>query len=151
MLVALLKAPIFPERKPRAERKFGWLLSRFAPHTVFMHLGAGDCRLARLAASYVERVYAVDPVGNLAGGALPPGNLRLVRADDLAVAVPAGSVDVVFADRPCLAHLKRVHALLAPGGIFLSTDRDLRAPLALAGFAKVRLPWFEPLVEAVKA
>jgi hypothetical protein len=94
VLVALLNRPVFLERKPKSERRFGWPLRRFTLDTVFMHLGAGDCRLARLAASYVERVYAVDAIDNLAGGALPPGNLRPVRSDDLGAAVPEGSFDV---------------------------------------------------------
>ena len=150
MLVALLQREIPLERSKR-NKTFASLLRRFAPHTVFLQLGAGDCRLARLAASYVERVYAVDPIGNLAGGALPPGNLRLLRGADLGVAVPEGSVHPVFAERSLVTPpLERIHRLLAPGGVFLSTDRDLRPRLVAAGFAKVRFPWFEPLVEAIK-
>ena len=41
--------------------RFEPLLRRFTPTTVFMHVGAANCDLAILAASFVDRVYVVDP------------------------------------------------------------------------------------------
>jgi methyltransferase family protein len=131
------------------ERQFSWLVRRFTPHTVFMHVGAGDCALALLAAGYVERVYAVDPFGHRLLRRLPV-NLRLVLSDARGIPVPEGTVDVAFASEPLAHPLDAIRGLLAPGGVFLATDRALRPRLIAAGFSRARLPWFQPLVEAVK-
>jgi hypothetical protein len=123
---------------------------RFTPHTVFMEIGAGDCSLALLAASYVERVYAVDPASRIAGGRLPPSNLRLVLSDELGIPVPEGSVDLAFSSRPGAGRLVLAHRSLASGGVFVTSDLGARAALASAGFVRVRQPWFEPVLTGVK-
>jgi hypothetical protein len=114
----------------------------FTPRTVFMEIGAGDCALALSAASYVERVYAVE-VGEFPGRARLPGNLRLLPAEGIA----QESVDIAYSARPALrgtAQLARIYRSLAPGGTFICAAREY-APRALrevflqAGFRSVRL------------
>jgi hypothetical protein len=127
------------------------LLRRFTPHTVFMEIGAGDCSLAILAASYVERVYAVDPGERIGSGRPPPGNLRLVLSEEPGIAVPEGSVDLAYSARPNPARLRLAHRSLATGGIFVTSDLGARAAARAAGFVRVRKPWFEPVLVAVKS
>ena len=114
----------------------------FTPRTVFMEIGAGDCALALSAASYVERVYAVE-VGEFPGRARMPCNLRLLPAEGIA----QDSVDIAYSARPSLrgtAQLAKVHRSLAPGGTFVCTVREyapseLREVFLQAGFRSVRL------------
>ncbi|HVJ25448.1 MAG TPA: hypothetical protein VM756_16110, partial [Burkholderiales bacterium] len=67
------------------------LLPRFTPTTVFMHVGARDCELAIAAASYVERVYVVDPL-RIPRGVRLPVNLRLVASSEHGLPIPEGTV-----------------------------------------------------------
>jgi len=126
------------------------LVRRFTPHTVFMEIGAGDCSLALLAASYVERVYAVDPASRIAGGRLPPSNLRLVLSDEIGIPVPEGSVDLAFSAQPTPGRMRLAHRVLAPRGIFVTSDLGAGEAARVCGFVRVRQPWFESVLVAVK-
>ena len=114
----------------------------FTPRTVFMEVGAGDCALALSAASYVERVYAVE-VGEFPGRARLPCNLRLLPAEGIA----QDSVHIAYSARPSLrgtAQLRNIHRSLAPGGTFVCAAREytageLREVFLRAGFRSVRL------------
>jgi hypothetical protein len=130
---------------PRFER----LLRRFTPSTVFMHVGAADCSLAILAAGFVERVYAVDPAAIPERGTRLPINLRLVASSGEGLPIPEGTVDVALTEDPTL--LRYIRRCLVPGGMLISPDRALSNALRDAGYSRVRLPWFAPVVEAVKA
>lgn len=129
---------------PRFERLF----RRFTPTTVFMHVGARDCELGVLAAAYVERVYVVDPDAIPERGARLPVNLRLVASNDSGLPIPEGTVDVALTEDP--SKLRFIRRCLAPGGVLLSPDRALGNALRDAGYTRVRIPWFNPLVEAVR-
>jgi hypothetical protein len=130
---------------------FAFLVRRFTPRTVFMHIGAaigGEVsRLALEAASYVERVYAVDASGGLLQNLLGPCNLRLVRGDAARLGVPQASVDVAwsgaFMDALGAAdareHLDAVRRSLAPGGKYFFCGRAPSPEMFLeAGFWKLR-------------
>ena len=149
MLVGLLLKQM-PFERAKGGAFLPSLLSRFTPHTVFMEIGAGDCSLAMLAATYVERVYAVDPANRIIGGRLPPSNLRLVLSDEIGLPVPEGSVDLAFSAQPTPARMRLAHRSLAPGGVFVTSDLDARARAVEAGFVRVRQPWFESVLVAVK-
>jgi hypothetical protein len=86
----------FQRRKHDPHEEFAFLLRRFTPRTVFMDVGATGCDLALEAASYVERVYAVDVSGQLLRSVLVPCNVRLVLCDGVRIPVPEASVDVAF-------------------------------------------------------
>ena len=118
--------------------QFQFLLRFFTPRTVFMHLGAGDCSLALRAASYVERVYALDASREVLCGVRLPCNLRLAR--ELPV---EERVDVAFATRgpgDGSAALDGICRSLAPGGSYFCTGpvRRTRRRLLDAGFSQVR-------------
>lgn len=113
-----------------------------------MHVGAADCELAILAASYVERVYAVDPERIPARGTRLPVNLRLVASTEEGLPIPEGTVDIALTEDP--TRLRFIRRCLVPGGVLLSPDRALSNALRDAGYSRVRLPWFAPLVEAMR-
>ena len=133
----------FPLRSsPAKAGAFAFLERRFTPRTVLMEIGAADCELALRAASFVERVYAVDPFGFL-HGVLVPCNLKLVRCDGVRIPVPAASVDLAWSGRflehlhpdDRLEHLKSVRRSLARGGIYFCASKG---PFLEAGFSAVR-------------
>jgi len=127
---------------------FDKLLRRFTPTTVFMHVGAADCGFAILAASYVERVYVVDPVSIPERDTRLPLNLRLVAANGDGLPIPEGTVDVALTEDP--TRLRFIRRCLAPRGVLLSPDRALSRALRDAGYSRIYVPWFAPLVEAMR-
>ena len=123
------------------------LLPRFTPTTVFMHVGARDCELAVAAARYVDRVYIVDPL-RIPRGVRLPINLRLVASNEAGLPIPEGTVDVALTEDP--TKLRFIRRCLVPGGVLLSPDRALSNALRDAGYSRIRVPWFNPLVEAMR-
>ena len=88
---------------------FRLLLPLLTPRTVFLHVGAGDGALALLAATYVERVYAIGVTQKFARRPRLPTNLRF--------AWPRyGEVDVAFSERPQPQWAGQIRSTLAPGG-----------------------------------
>lgn len=128
--------------------RFDRLLRRFTPTTVFMHVGAADCGFAILAANYVERVYVVDPAIIPERDTRLPLNLRLVASTEAGLPIPEGTVDVALTEDP--TRLRFIRQCLAPGGVLLSPDRALSNALRDAGYSRVYVPWFAPLVEAMR-
>ena len=129
--------------------RFGRLWRRFTPTTVFMHVGAASCELAILAASFVERVYVVDPLRIPERDTRLPVNLRLVASNEQGLPIAEGTVDLALTEDP--SQLRFIRRCLAPGGVLLSPDRALSNALRDAGYSRVRVPWFAPLVEAFKS
>ena len=128
--------------------RFDRLLRRFTPTTVFMHVGAADCGFAILAASYVERVYVVDPAISPERETRLPLNLRLVASTEEGLPIPEGTVDVALTEDP--TRLRFIRQCLAPGGVLRSPDRALSNALRDAGYSRINVPWFAPLVEAMR-
>ena len=128
--------------------RFDKLLRRFTPTTVFMHVGAASCDFAVLAAGFVERVYVVDPLCIPDRGTRLPVNLRLVASSEHGLPIPEGTVDVALTEDP--AQLRYIRRCLVPGGVLLSPDRALSNALRDAGYSRIRVPWFNPLVEAMR-
>jgi hypothetical protein len=128
--------------------RFDRLLRRFTPTTVFMHVGAADCGFAILAANYVERVYVVDPAIIPERDTRLPLNLRLVASTEAGLPIPEGTVDVALTEDP--TRLRFIRQCLAPGGVLLSPDRALSNALRDAGYSRIYVPWFAPLVEAMR-
>jgi hypothetical protein len=113
------------------EKRFNFLRRFFTPQTVFME--AGFCEIALRAASWVDRVYAIDLPAGIVKNVVPPINMRFEYA------VPENSVHVAYAERDC--DVARVYRALAPGGVFFSA-----VPLpSLKHFRKVSFPWFKPV------
>ncbi len=113
------------------------LLERFLkPETVFLEVGAGDCRLSLAVAARVRKVYAVDVSAQIAQfGDAPPG-FELIISDGTSIPAPGGSVELVYSNQlmehlhPEDAHdqLRAIHAALAPGGRYICIT-----PNALSG------------------
>jgi hypothetical protein len=112
-----------------------------------MHVGAADCELAIAAASYVDRVYVVDPL-RIPRGVRLPINLRLVTSNEEGLPIPEGTVDIALTEDP--TKLRFIRRCLVPGGTLLSPDRALSNALRDAGYSRIRVPWFNPLVEAMR-
>jgi hypothetical protein len=125
------------KRETEVQRQFAFLRRFFTPRTVFMHLDAADCQLALEAASYVERVYALDVEQGLTRGVRLPCNLRL--------GIAKGPVDVAFSEELDTERLRYIHQSLVPGGkyfFYLTGDyREARRKLREAGFSEVRFPF----------
>jgi ubiquinone/menaquinone biosynthesis C-methylase UbiE len=150
MLVALRPPVRFNRPQPKPDQEYAFLERRFTPRTVFMEIGGADCRLALRAASYVERVHAVDVSGQFIHHVLMPCNLRLVLCDGVHLPVPEASVDVAwsgaFMDQliadDAREHLQSVRRSLAPGGEYLcrtrGEPRELCKRFLEAGFSAVR-------------
>lgn len=136
------------EKSAATHRQFLALKRFFGPRTVFMHVGAGDCVLALQAVTYVERVYAIDPLEEVLRRRRLPVNLRAVYAGPGGFGVQGGSVHVAYSETLEAARLKEILRCLAPGGAYLfrplraHTARQLREALLGAGFSSVRFPAF---------
>jgi hypothetical protein len=129
-------------RERDAERELRSLRPILDLHSVIMEIGAGDCTLARRAAGYVERVYALDvnedAMGRLGG---PPNLVRVVH-DGVRIPLPEGIVDVAFSRGLVLSQLPGICHALKDGGVYLTNSKgpaaELRAALLDAGFSAVR-------------
>lgn len=146
----------FPKRLQRRESsphaEFSLLLRRFHPRTVFMDIGSADCELALQAASYVERVYAVDVSGRFLQNVLVPLNVRLVLCGGVRIPVPEASVDLAFSGgfidqlhpEDAAQHLTSVRRSLSPGGEYVcrtASPSEVRKRMLAAGFSRVRVLW----------
>ena len=124
-------------RAAEVERQFSFLRRFLTPRSVFLHLGASDCALALQAASFCERVYALDVQEGLTAGLRLPLNLRL--------GIPREAVDVAFSERFNPNLLRTIRNWLAPGGrYFFYVDgdyRETRKSLRSAGFGDTRFPF----------
>ena len=151
-----LRFPAFRSPARRLQRyetnEFALLAGRFTPRTVFMDIGSSSCELALQAASYVERVYAIDVSGRFLQSVLVPLNLRLVLCGGVRIPVPEASVDVAFSGgfidqlhaEDAAEHLSNVRRSLAPGGEYVcrtASPSEVRRRMLAAGFSKVRVLW----------
>jgi len=130
------------------DERYERLLRRFTPTTVFMHVGAANCDFAILAASFVERAYVVDPSCIPDRSTRLPVNLRLVASSEAGLPIPEGTIDIALTEDP--TKLRFIRRCLVPGGVLLSPDRALSNALRDAGYSRIRVPWFNPLVEAMR-
>ena len=130
-------------RERDAERELKQLRSALDLHNVFLEIGAGDCTLARRAAGYVERVYAIDisedSMGRLGG---PPNLVRMVH-DGVRIPLPEASVDLAFSRQLVISQLPGICHALKDGGVYCTSSKgpvaELRAAFYEAGFSSLRL------------
>lgn len=96
------------------------ILRRYVgPETIFLEIGAGDCRVALEMAKVVKRVYAVDVSSEIVGGFEPPTNFELILSDGCSIDVPRGSVDVILSNQL----IEHVH----PEDVSLQLEESYRA------------------------
>lgn len=132
----------FARRERDAERELRSLRPVFDLSSVFLEIGAGDCALARRAAGFVERVYAVDICEDTMGRLGGPPNLHRVVHDGVRIPLPYASVDVAFSRQLVISQLGGICHSLKDGGRFITTSKgpasELRKALFDAGFSAVR-------------
>lgn len=114
------------------------LLSRFLGRdTVFLELGAGDCRLAIEAAKYVKHVYALDVSDEVNQGIERPENFELVLSNGTDIPIAPGSVNVAYSYQlmehihpdDAREQLMNIYRVLAPGGVYICiTPNRLSGP-----------------------
>ena len=132
----------FARRERDAERELRSLRSVFDLSSVFLEIGASDCALARRAAGYVERVYAIDICEDTMGRLGGPPNLHRVVHDGVRIPLPYATVDVAFSRQLVISQLGGICHALKDGGRFITTSKgpasELRKALFDAGFSAVR-------------
>jgi hypothetical protein len=157
-----LRAPVRVAAGKKPEDPYAMLEARFTPRTVFMDIASADATLAARAASYVERVYAIDVSGRPVHSLRPRCNLRTVACDGVRIPVPEASVDIAwsgdFMDRlapqAAAEHLQGVQRSLVNGGEYLFTTQqpvaEVRKRLFDAGFSVVRVALLSLLLKPLR-
>jgi len=132
--------------EPAYERKLEVTRQYLAPHMQVMEFGCGTGSTALLHAPFVKHILATDyspkmiEIAEAKRKEAGVGNVTFTQATLDDVNVPAGSFDVVLGlsilhllEDPKAA-MARVHQLLKPGGVFISSTAciaDMRMPLWL--------------------
>ena len=129
-------------RERDAERELRQLRPGFDLNSVFLEIGAGDCALARRAAGFVDRVYAVDICEDTMGRLGGPPNLMRVVHDGVRIPLPYATVDVAFSRQLVISQLTGVCHALKDGGRYITSSKgpvaELRDAFFQAGFSAVR-------------
>jgi hypothetical protein len=129
-------------RERDAERELRQLRPALDLHSVFLEIGAGDCTLARRAAGYVERAYAVDISEDVMGRLGGPPNLVRVVHDGMRIPLPEASIDVAFSRQLVISQLPGVCHALKDGGVYFTSSKgpacELREVFLDAGFSALR-------------
>jgi len=129
-------------RERDAERELRQLRPALDLHSVFLEIGAGDCTLARRAAGYVERAYAVDISEDVMGRLGGPPNLVRVVHDGMRIPLPEASIDVAFSRSLIISQLPGVCHALKDGGVYFTSSKgpacELREVFLDAGFSALR-------------
>lgn len=132
----------YARRERDAARELRQLRSVFDLSSVFLEIGASDCALARRAAGYVERVYAVDICEDTMGRLGGPPNLHRVVHDGVRIPLPYATVDVAFSRQLVISQLTGVCHALKDGGRYITFSKgpaaELRDAFFDAGFSAVR-------------
>lgn len=132
----------YARRERDAERELRSLRPVFDLGAVFLEIGAGDCALARRAAGYVERVYAVDTCEDTMGRLGGPPNLVRVVHDGVRIPLPYATVDVAFSRSLVISQLPGVCHALKDGGRYITVSKgpasELREAFFDAGFSALR-------------
>ena len=129
-------------RERDAERELRSLKPALDLHAVFLEIGAGDCTLARRAAGYAERVYAIDVSEDIMGRLGGPPNLVRVVHDGVRIPLPEAVIDVAFSRQLVISQLPGVCHALRDGGVYYTTSKgpaaELRKAFFDAGFSALR-------------
>jgi len=129
-------------RERDAERELRQLRSALELHSVFLEIGAGDCTLARRAAGYVERAYALDISEDIMGRLGGPPNLVRAVHDGVRIPLPEASIDVAFSRSLIISQLPGVCHALKDGGVYFTSSKgpasELREVFLDAGFSALR-------------
>jgi SAM-dependent methyltransferase len=97
------------------------------PDAAFLEVGAGDCHLTMAVAAQVRHASGVDVSDVIPNSAERPDNFDLILSGGTDIAVPAGSIDVVYSNmllehlhpEDAVAHAREVFRVLAPSGVYV--------------------------------
>ena len=137
--------PRLGKAEPRshdAERELKGLAGSLELTSVFLEIGAGDCSLARRAAGYVDRVYALDVSEDLMGRLSGPSNLVRMMHDGVRIPLPEAVVDVAFSRQLVISQLPGICNALKDGGVYYTASKgpasELRRVFLDAGFSQIK-------------
>ncbi|HYL87273.1 MAG TPA: methyltransferase domain-containing protein [Burkholderiales bacterium] len=132
----------YVRRSRDAERELRSLRPVLDLHSVLLEIGAGDCALARRAAGYAERVYAIDVSEDAMGRLGGPPNLVRMAHDGVRIPLPHACVDVAFSRELVISQLGGICHALKDGGRFITASKgpapELRRVFFDAGFSALR-------------
>src|SRR5581483_11035619 len=114
------------------------LLDHFLrPDTVFLEMGAGDCRLSLEVAKHVRKVYALDVSEEVHRGVQYPANFEFVLSRGTDIPIEPGNVTVAYSYQlmehvhpdDAREQLTNIYQTLAPGGVYICiTPNRLSGP-----------------------
>src|SRR5713226_7362438 len=119
---------INPKRvQNKVTRQLRLLNGFLRPDTVFLEVGAGDCRLAIEIARRVKKVYTVDVTSNLTKRSILPKNFELIISDGVSIPIPSESISLAYSYQlmehlhpdDAVEQLRNIYAALAPGGTYI--------------------------------
>ena len=127
---------------PERRLELHWRLESIKPllntRTVFADIGAGDCEFAKMVASQVKTVYALEvSFEKSLQEEVNHSNLVLLHFDGFEIPLPNDSIDVAYSHQvlehlhpeDALEHLHEVYRVLKPGGYYLCvTPHRFRGP-----------------------
>ena len=132
----------YVRRERDAERELRSLLPVLDLQSVLLEIGAGDCALARRAAGYAERVYAIDVSEDAMGRLGGPPNLVRMAHDGVRIPLSHACVDVAFSRELVISQLGGICHALKDGGRFITASNgpasELRRVFFDAGFSALR-------------
>ncbi len=120
-----------------AREKLALLRAYLRPETVFLEVGAGDCRLSLQVAETVKQVYALEVSREITKHAASRPNFEIVISNGTDIPVPPGSIDLAFSfqvmehihPEDAREQLGNVLLALAPGGMYMClTPNRLSGP-----------------------
>jgi len=121
----------------KVEEKMALLSKLLHAETVFLEIGAGDCRLSLDIARRVRKVYALEVSEEITKSVAGPPNFELVLSDGVNVPVPRGSVTLAYSyqvmehihPEDAVEQLGNIFRALAPGGKYVCiTPNRLAGP-----------------------
>jgi len=104
-----------------------WIKPFLTSQTVFLEVGAGNCKFAFEVSQYVRRVYAIEASRTIAEHQNYPANFNLIISDATTIPLPDNSVDIIYSrhllehlhPEDALEHLQNSCRVLKPGGCYI--------------------------------